>query len=265
MERQFVEYTVRSNIVKVGLFHRPLSVTDAYVIGRIAADGSYTYNPDRHFTRMGISAKDVYFLQRFSEEYMPNTKYIPRDDRHITINNGRKDYHYVTEGHGELHFPVRFTDQLRKHGIVALKPERILAGIPDDLFSAAILGFLDGDGSIIIRRRKDCRSPRLHIDIGTSAVRILDHIQKHLERRLGIASSVYVRSSSKSSNLRIETTEKAIEFCQWIYSRIPDFYCAKKKSIFDYYMSCVRSGEFGKGQKDNSEPSRTSAEGVETT
>lgn len=248
MERQYVEYTVRSKIIKVGLLHNPLSATDAYIIGRIAADGSYTYNKNKHFTQMGLSAKDVIFLQQVSKEYFPNTKYLSRDNRPITINNKRKDYHYVTEGHGEIRFPVRFTDQLKKHGIVAPKAQRVLAGIPDSLFSAAVLGFLDGDGSIIVRHRKDCRSPRLHIDIGTSAVKILNHIQKHLERKLGIASSIHERRSKTSSNLRIETTSKAIEFCEWLYSNTSDIYCTKKKSIFDSYMSCVRLGEVGKGQ-----------------
>lgn len=265
MERQYVEYTVRKNTVVVGMLNYPMTATDAYVIGRIAADGSYTYNHAKRFIRMGLSAKDEKLLQAFAAEYMPNTPIINRDGRHISIFNGIKTYNYVTEGHREIHFPIRFTEQLKRHGIVCHKPDRVLAGIPDRLFSAAVLGFLDGDGSIIVRHRKDCRTPRLHIDIGTGATTILSHIQKHLERKLGIASSINVRSKSKSSNLRIETTEKAIQFCEWVYSELPEFFCKRKKAVFDRYMSCVRSGENGEGRKDNPVPSPSNREGVETT
>lgn len=266
MERQYVEYTVRENIVKVGLLHSPISSTDAYLIGRIAADGAYTFTKEKHFVRMGISAKDMNFLDSVSKEYMPNTLPTSRDGRSITINNGKKDYHYTTDGHGELHFPIRFTDQLHKHGIVCHKPDRVLAGIPDRHFNSAVLGFLDGDGSIIVRRRKDCRSPRLHINICSGAVTILSHIQKHLERKLGIASSIHARSNARCSDLRIETTKSSIKFCEWLYDSASSILCEKKKTIFTRYMSCVRSGEFGEGRKaDNPEPSHRMVEGVETT
>jgi hypothetical protein len=269
MERQYVEYTTQAvkHTVKVGLFNYPLSPTDAYIIGRIAADGAYSYNKQKKFVRMGLSAKDIPLLEKIASIYCPNTKVIDRSGRNITINNGKKDYHYVTEGHGELNFPSKFTDQLGKHGVRCSKPDRVLAGIPDSLFSSAVLGFLDGDGSIVVRHRKDCRTPRLIIHMVSGARKVLVHIQKHLERKLGIASSLIERKE-KCWELRIETTETAIRFCNWVYSVKTDVFCEKKKRVFDRYMSCVRLGEFGESRVKRTIPSQAtekSVEGVETT
>jgi hypothetical protein len=260
MERQYVEYTVRKGTSKVGLFHSPLSKQDAYIIGRIAADGSYTYNHEKRFVRMGMSAKDVPFLEWLVNEYMPSTHVLSRDNRHITINNGIKDYHYITKGHGEVHFPVKFTEQLGKYGVVCHKPRRVLAGIPKAMFKHAVHGFFDGDGSVVVRHRKDCRTPRLNIHFVSGCETILNHLQREFTNHLGMATQMYARPGGKCFELRVQNTEEAIRFCKWLYSDAPDVFCRKKFEVFRRYMkSCVRSGEIGEGcageGADNPEPS----------
>lgn len=245
MEKQYVEYTVRDQIVKVLKIKYPINKNDAYLIGRIAGDGSYSFNEQKKFIRMGLTSKDFSIMNSIKNLYCPNTNILDRNNREITINNGYKDYHYKNLESYELNFPIRLTEQFQKHGIVAPKKDRVIAGIPDNLFSCALLGFLDSDGSIQVRHRKDCRTPRLNLVLTSSAEKILKHIQRHLENKLNISCSIH--QEKNFSRLKIDNTKKAIEFCDWIYSILPDFYCYKKKNIFDQYMSCVRLGEFREG------------------
>ena len=245
MEKQYVEYTVRDQIVKVLKIEYPINKNDAYLIGRIAGDGSYTFNEKKQFIRMGFTSKDYNIMKYLKELYCPNTQIIDRSNREININNGYKTYNYKNLESYELHFPIRLTEQFSKHGIVCKKQDRVIACIPDNLFSCAMLGFFDSDGSIAVRHRKDCRTPRLNMILTSSAEKILKHTQRHLENKLNISCSIY--KEKNFSRLKIENTKKCIEFFDWLYSELPDFFCYKKKNIFDQYMSCVRLGEFREG------------------
>lgn len=243
MERQSVEYTVRGIKYKVNLLNEIQDETDAYVIGYLAADGSFSYGGKKNFMKMGISSKNRYILEGIRTKYIPLNS-IRKRVRNISITNAQgKKYKYQNNVNYELDFPIRFSESLVKYGIAKPKTQRVIAGVPKKYWSACILGFLDADGSIQVRHRKDRRTSRLNIHIVTSARTITRHIQRECENVLKIGSSIYERKNADCVDFKIETTKSAIKFCKWIYNSLPDFYNYQKKKIFDSYMSCVSSGE----------------------
>lgn len=246
MERLPIEYTVRGKEYIVYPIDKIQNATDAYVIGYLAADGAYSkIGKQKNFDRMSITSSQKFVIDGIIENYIPNNEAMDRSNRKISITNTLgKTYNYENRPCWEMHFPIRFTESLRKYGIVCNKPERVMAGIPKQFRSAYILGFMDGDGSIVVRHRKDCRTPRLSIHIITGAQKIALQLQNELANEYGIISSIYHRQGNKNyCELRINNTQHAIKFCEIIYSNLPDFYNFKKKQIFDSYMSCVGSGE----------------------
>lgn len=242
-ERRVVEYAARGNQYIVYPIDKIESATDAYIVGMLAADGSFSVNP-RGYVRCTLSSSEKFVINGIINEYMPLTPAMDRSNRDIDITNSQgKTYHYHNREHYEVNISAPLINSLRKFGIICPKPERVISGIPQRYMSAYILGFFDGDGSVVVRHRKDCRTPRLSIHFVTGATRIAEQIQNELANRLNIASSIYQRNEN-CVDLRINHTERSVQFCQWIYSDLPKFYSFKKKNIFDsYYESCVRSGE----------------------
>jgi len=238
-ERQLVEYQVRGQKKKCYVLDKISSSTDAYIIGLLCADSGFILSKNRYprltfYTSELWAAKNISLF--FGGSYKERTRNID-----ITNAQGRK-YSYKNNISYDVEIPSKSTQSLSKFGIVTKKRDRVLAGIPKDFFKSAILGFLDGDGSIVVRKRKDCRTPRLNIHFVTSCEKLTVHIQRHLEAVLNISSSIYKRSDS-CIELRINNTTSSIKFCEWIYSDLPDFYNKKKKNIFDEYKSCVSSDE----------------------
>lgn len=263
MERE-IEYKVKkTSRIKVNQLTD--SIDNYYLISYIAMDGSYTFNEKKQFIRMSLSSSEKYILDYINQKFFPDVKIIDRSNRDINItNNIGKTYNYKNRSHWEMHFPIAFTEQLKRFGIVCHKPNRVIAAIPKKFWSVIALGLIDSDGSIVVRHRKDGRTPRLNIHIVSSAEKILVHLQRELENTLNISSSLYKRYET-CVELRINNTTSAIKFCKWIYSNLPSIYNYKKKRIFDDYMSCVSSGELLEGRKDNQQPSICKDEGSETT
>ena len=233
MESYYDEYTARQTgkLLRVYKFDTISNPTDAYFVGLIAADGSYTYNEKKKFMRMGFSSNNVNLISAIRDRYCQGVEVIDRSNRIVQVN-GRT----YQNPNFELHFPVGIARSLANFGIACHKPQRVMARIPKQYMSAYLLGFIDGDGSIIVRHRKDCRYPRLNIHIVSGATKILTQIQRYLESDCNIASSIYERSE-KYAELRINHTTRAIEFCNLIYSNLPNFYNIGKKEVFDTYCA----------------------------
>lgn len=244
-ERQVVEYQDKGQIKTCTVVNSVESATSAYVIGLLCADGGYGLMKKQYDRMTFYSSKEwaVKAMQRF----FVGGQYRTRVRNLEVTNDIGVTYQYDDNVSYEYSIPSKSTASLKKFGIVCLKPSRVLAGIKDVHFKSAVLGFFDGDGSVVVRHRKDCRTPRLNIHIVTGAQKVAQHVQRRLEEDLGISSSIYVRSE-RCVELRINNTTSAIKFCQWIYSDLPEFYDKKKKGVFDRYMgvvpeSCVHSDE----------------------
>lgn len=244
-ERQIVEYQDKGQTKMCATLHSIESATSAYVIGLLCADGGYGLMKKK-YDRMTFYSSQEWAVKAMNKFFIGGAYRMRIRDTEVTNSLG-VTYQYPENISYEYSLPSKSTASLKKFGIVCLKPKRVLAGVKREHFKSAILGFFDGDGSIVVRHRRDCRTPRLNIHIVTGAEEVAKHIQRHLETELGIASSIYARNE-KCVELRINNTESAIKFCQWIYSDLPEFYDKKKKSVFDRYMgvepnSCVRSDE----------------------
>lgn len=263
-ERHIVEYQDKGQIKSCFVLDSVNTHTDAYVIGLLASDGGY-YLAKNKYHRICFYTSEEWSVKAMNE-YFVGGKYRTRV-RNINITNSQgKEYKYDNSISYEYDLPTKSTESLLKFGIGSKKSDRVLAGIKKDLFKSAVLGFLDGDGSIVVRNRKDCRTPRLNIHIVSGAKKILIHIQRHLENELNISSSIYDRNKN-CSELRINNTISAIKFCNWIYSDLPDFYSNRKKKIFDNYLkSCVSSDELLESLNEGQSAAKPSEmEGSETT
>lgn len=245
VERHVVEYKDKGQTKFCTAIDKIETPTEAYIIGILAADGGYAIHKNK-YEYMTFYTSQEWAAKRFNEYFIGGEYTCRIRDIDVTNNIG-KTYHYRGNVSYEYHIPGKSSESLKKFGIVCRKPDRVLAGIGKERFKTAVLGFLDGDGSIVVRKRFDCRTDRLNIIIVSGALKILNHIQRHLENELNIASTVYVRSERRHE-LRIENTKSAILFCNWIYSDLPMFYDKKKKAVFDQYMkTCVRSDELLEG------------------
>lgn len=244
-ERHIVEYQDKGQTLACAVIDSVQSSTDAYVVGLLCADGGYGLMKKK-YDRMTFYSSQEWAVKAMNKFFVGGAYRKRIRDIKVTNDLG-VTYNYPESVSYEYQIPSKATASLKKFGIVCLKPSRVLSGIKDEFFKAAILGFFDGDGSIVVRHRNDCRTPRLNIHIVTGAKTVALHIQRHLEVKLGIATSIYAKGS-KCVDLRINNTQSAIKFCEWMYSDLPDFYDMKKKSVFDRYMgalpdSCVRSDE----------------------
>lgn len=232
--------------------------TKAYIIGLLAADGGYNVSK-KIYERFCFYTSEEYQANNISKHF--NCK-IRKRVRDISLNG----YEYINNISYEVEIPSIHVKELKKYGIITKKTNRVISGIPKNLMYSYILGFLDGDGSIIVRHRKDCRKPRLNVHIVSGAEKILIQIQRFLEDE-NISSSIYQRKE-KCFELRINNTNSSIKFCNSMYNILPKFFNYKKNKIFkDYLKSCVQSDELLEGSNEiiSSQASSTLLEGSETT
>lgn len=236
MESYYSEYTANATgkTYRVFCFDTIDNPTDAYFIGLMAMDGGYS-EAKQKYPRMSLSSNNKQLITDIRDRYCVGVNVIDRSERVVSVQNRT----YQNESY-ELHFPVGVTRSLANFGIARHKPERTMVRIPNQYLSAYLLGIIDGDGSIVVRHRKDCRAPRLNIHIVSGALLILAQIQRLLESDWNIASSIYEQKETYSE-LRINNTTRAVQFCSMIYSQMPEFYNTKKKDIFDkyYHTYCV--------------------------
>lgn len=232
----FDEYNVRGKIYKFKNFDKIENVNDAYFIGYMSADGGFLKgqksNSELCYPSMSLTSIDHYIVEAFQNRYCPDTKIQyrqPRSSKKVKANNPT----------AELDFPKGMKETFNKFGIFDYKPNRTMVGIPRDYYSTYVLGIIDADGCFVVRERRDCRTPRLNVHIVSSAIKILENVQRILQLELNISSSIYQRKSSDCFELRINDTENSIKFGKWIYSRCPLNYNFKKKKIFENYINSI--------------------------
>lgn len=231
-ESYFSEYTVRGKTYRYYAFDKIENADDAYFIGFMSADGSYLHNKkgDTNYPRMGLTSTSRYVVYKFHERYCPDAVV---SERGLRSSEKIKANNPITE----ITFPRKLSSTFKKFGILDYKPKRKLRGIPKHLMSACVLGITDADGCFVIRHRKDCRTPRLNVHIVSGAINVLEQIQRFIDEELGISSSLYQRKASDCFELRINNSNNAVKFGNWIYSNLPSVYDFKKKRIFDDYYN----------------------------
>jgi len=231
-ERRIIEYKDKGIIKQCTVFDKISDKTEAYIVGIMWADAGFGLSKSK-YPRMTMNSSNEWLVKAFNDFFIAG-KFRKRT-RDISITNSQgNEYRYENSVSYEYCLPSRSTLGLISTGIVALKPDRDIINLSDEFIFQVILGFFDGDGSIVVLRRKDCRTPRLNIHIVSGAFNALNFIQKELNV-FGISSSIYSRSE-KCKELRINNTEHAIKFCEMIYKDLPDFYDKKKKKVFNEYM-----------------------------
>lgn len=226
------EYTSKGIVFRYNGFEKITNHEDAYFIGYMSSDGSYIAGKkgDKFYPRMGLTSTDAYIVKAFQQRYSPDTAINNREPRSGNFKANKSTL--------EISFPRVLSKTFNHFGIFCFKPERRVIGIPKQFMSSYVLGVIDADGSIVVRHRKDCRTPRLNIHIVSGALNLLTDIQRYLDIELGISSSVYVRDT-KCSDLRINHTGKAIAFCNWIYSSRPETYNFRKYGVFQNYLKSI--------------------------
>jgi hypothetical protein len=234
----FSEYTDKGKTRRYVNFDKIENVDDAYLIGYLSSDGSFstvTKNSKQYF-KFGVCSTDIYLMESFHKKYCPDQAISYRKPRSSKKVNATKSI-------AEIWFPTKMNITLKKFGIFCPKINRRLIGIPKEYMSSYVLGMMDADGCFAIRNRKDCRTPRLNIHIVSCAEELLKDIQRYIEVYLNISSSIYNRKDKKCSEFRINHTNNAILFGEWIYSKLPSNYNYKKHSIFTKYCTGTNSGE----------------------
>lgn len=226
------EYTVRGKVFRYKEFDKITNSDQAYFIGYMSADGGYLRNKrkDNQFPKMSLTSTDKYLVEHFCETYSPDTSIQyrePRSSKKVNASNPT----------AEINFSSKMNDTFKRFGIFDYKPNRQMVGIQRAFYSSYILGVMDADGCFVVRHRRDCRTPRLNIHIVSSAIKILENIQRILETELNISSSIYERKNQECYEFRINNTDHAVKFGEWIYSNKPSCYNYKKNKIFSNYIN----------------------------
>jgi hypothetical protein len=225
MESTQYEYT-RKNF-RYRSLEKITEPTDAYVLGHLACDGGWVER-DKAFD---IESTSIWFVEYVRDTYCPDNKILYRGVRNSDRVNSQNPV-------AKVRFPKDLTKTMSNKGILALKPQRRIAGIPKDYWAYYLLGILDSDGYISIRHRKDCRTPRVSFGVETSAKLFIKDLQYMLST-LGFSTNTHERGAT--SGLRIEHTLRAIEFFDYIYSDLPKvFNHTKYKRYLDYKNAYCR-------------------------
>lgn len=223
----FSEYTVAAGphmgrAFRYKSLKKITSHTDAYFLGHLSMDGSF----EKRRNIMSIDSTSIKIVEFFHRKYSPDSPFNIIEPRSSDKVNGVNKIAKTT-------FVYPLSEDLGRYGIRRYKHDRIAKGIPKKYMCSFFLGQVDAEGWFTVRHRKDCRTPRLNFGMRTSAKKLNMHMQRYLERELGISMSLY--DKGKMNEIRIHNVETCCKFVRYIYSVLPDIYNSRKyDKVFKY-------------------------------
>lgn len=216
------EYIINGKKVVVNLFDEIRDDNDAYLIGYLMCDGAYAANTHKRKHRISVSSTDTYIIDFFRDHYQPLTELRikqPNDNKQAGIF-GRRVYKSLT-------FSSLFSDKLEKYGVMNLKVNREIKGIPEEHFTTFLLGMFDADGNISYGYRKDRNRLWANFRITYPNKSVLETVSSFLAS-IGICSSTSKKKDENCYVLTVAKVSSVKKLYEYIYRNKPDVYNTDK-------------------------------------
>lgn len=149
----------------IRLFNICDSHVKAYFLGFIAADGALVDNGNSSIVlTITIHRKDVHLLERLKYEFQSNIK-IQRITTKMSHTDKNKDHVRLAISNKGL------TEDLYQYGITprkSLTMPNIIPNIPKEFRKSFILGYFDGDGSVMYQTQPKIKKNKTYLPHGLS-------------------------------------------------------------------------------------------------
>jgi len=230
------------------LFNKIDSIEAAYILGYALADGY-------------ISERALIFTCAFSDREI--LEFISSNLGGNIIDDNRIIFSQRKYPNSRLGiYNKNIITDIIKHG--SKKEDKHIPIIPKELERFLLLGFFDGDGCLTWGRRKDRNRIWQKISF-TASFNLLNGIQKILEKRCQISSSIKPKGTEQCFVLEFAGKENVLKFLNFVYPKEDTFIVLKRKYNKANALR-LELGEFGEDPRTPSEATEEIAvERVETS
>lgn len=203
---EFRKHTVTADYFKIW------SNEMAYILGFISADGNVSWNEQKGYYSMTITAaeKDIDHLERIRS--------ILKSTKPLLYAKPTKSYRLIVNS-------KEICRDLMKIGIVPRKSLIIkFPVIQDKYLKDYIRGYIDGDGSLRYFKRQ--RSPYFELSVCSGSKNFIETLEEKIFFKLGIHSKI----SRQSCYLLRYSCARGLKLAGWIYSGSNLFLIRKYKN-----------------------------------
>ena len=193
----------------------------AYILGYIFADGNISWNPEKGYQALTITAaeKDVKHLERVRKA-LSSTKpllYAEKTKSYRLIANSKK-----------------LCQRLMSFGVMPRKSLIVkLPKIPKEYTRHFIRGVIDGDGTVRYLNRK--KSPYFEIQISSGSPEFLEKLAETVKKRVGIETKI--RNVHGNTFLAQYTCSRGKKLADWIY-KDANLFIERK---FEHYKTALKA------------------------
>jgi DNA-directed RNA polymerase subunit L len=208
----------------------------AYILGFLAADGNI--RKDMTAVVINLASRDHAFLEMLRDIISPTSK--------ITTTTYTMETGYVRHTSTLRVGSRTLCEQLISHGITPAKTETLQppTSLKDEMVSAFVRGFFDGDGSIGLRKEYLPYVSALSIVIVSFGKHILEFIKDWYEEQSEIFNLTITKKRKKYHHFRLSGW-RAQKFLSLIYEH-STIYLPRKYETAKPYIGLVRKNNLRK-------------------
>lgn len=207
----------------------------SYLIGYLAGDGNFENGKGKRTNRLSLSTTDIDVVEWIDKNIVEFKKDNPRrsDNKSAGIY-ARLDAYIKT-------FPVSFSEEFNKYGVLCLKKNRSICNISKKNMRYWLLGFLDADGCLSYSKRKDRERIAGSISFTHQSFKLLESVQNFLSEELQISSAIKPKKGEDCLVLHFSKIADIIKFGEYLYSNKKDVVLSRKYEKFISFKDEVGS------------------------
>lgn len=218
------EYLINNKQFRLNTFDHIRDSKDAYLIGYLCGDGSYSARTKKKRAKISICSSDKEIIEWIHKNYCPDSKMSSL----IPVNKVRNII--STKPSYRLPLSSEFSETFEFYKILSKKKDRNLVNIPLKYMKYYILGLFDSDGHCSWGRRKDRNRLWCNIGITHQSINVLSKVQEFLTIHLNISSALKQRKDEDCLDLKFSNRDSIIRFINWLYSE-DGIFCMNRKKI----------------------------------
>lgn len=226
------EYLINGKKYRLNIFEKVETQDIAYLLGYLCGDGGYNKETHKRNARLFVSSCNENIIQHFQQTFCPdnviNEKFPVNNTKGYNINANYMSY--------TLNFSSKFSPTFKKFGVLALKQDRGIVGIPKKMFPFYLLGLFDADGHFSWGRRKDRNRLWGSFVITHSSIYVLNYVQSILCDELNISSTVSIKGKEKCYVLRMGKLQSLKILYNYIYDEVNTKYDIKKQKNWEQFI-----------------------------
>lgn len=198
----------------------------AYLIGFLAGDGNFSNGWGKRKDRLSVTTTDMEFVEWMNKNIVEFSIDNPKR------NNNEKRNIFATMDSYVKTFPVAYSDDLNKYGVLCLKRDRAIRNISKKDMRHWLRGFMDADGHITFSMRKDRNRLAAKAGFTHPSEKMLGQIQTFLVEELAIPSAIKPKKGEECSTLHFSKLSDIKKFGDYIYSGGKDVVITRKYNTY---------------------------------